>query len=329
MTQLYNYILEEKTPLHLYYSSAYYDNPANENMELKGWLGSDLLFDIDADSFPNCDKYYTICILSNSIYDGRTDCPKNEEPIHYLAITADCIERALNDVKKLYDILRDELGFRDIRVYFSGNKGFHIKVLDEKVHDLTRDERRELVAYITGEGIDIEHLAPTSIPGKKARRKYVLFFEKEFGVRKRLLKLVKEYGLEVVSESGYIKVAYEDLMRIINDLRINIDAVVTIDTSRLSRFGFSLNGKSGLVVKPLDINTLTHIDWSMFNPWEGVFIIKSLVDADLIVFDNKYKLRRGEAMRLDAAAALHLAFKKLVHIIDVVDFGVRNVRSLS
>ncbi|MGB9828386.1 MAG: DNA primase, partial [Thermosphaera sp.] len=38
MDRLYEYILSKKTPLHLYYSSALYENPSAQPMEAKGWL---------------------------------------------------------------------------------------------------------------------------------------------------------------------------------------------------------------------------------------------------------------------------------------------------
>jgi len=71
MTHLYKYILEEKTPIHLYYSSAYYEEPSADKMDLKGWLGSDLIFDIDSDHYPGCDKTLSICIGSGEIYEGK------------------------------------------------------------------------------------------------------------------------------------------------------------------------------------------------------------------------------------------------------------------
>ncbi len=40
--------LKTNAPAHAYYSSAYYRAPEAE-MEKKGWLGADLVFDIDAD----------------------------------------------------------------------------------------------------------------------------------------------------------------------------------------------------------------------------------------------------------------------------------------
>jgi DNA primase small subunit len=44
----------EKVPRHLYYSSAKYQEPANTSMDEKKWLGSDLVFDIDANDVPEC-----------------------------------------------------------------------------------------------------------------------------------------------------------------------------------------------------------------------------------------------------------------------------------
>src|SRR3989454_12318933 len=44
--------LTSRVPAHAYYSSAYYEKPAAPTMEEKGWLGADLIFDLDADHLP-------------------------------------------------------------------------------------------------------------------------------------------------------------------------------------------------------------------------------------------------------------------------------------
>ncbi len=319
MSKLYNYILNEKTPLHLYYSSAYYDDPSNDKMELKGWLGSDLMFDIDADRYSGCDKIYTICIGSNKIYEGKTECPGNEEPIHYPIITSKCIERAFYDVVKLYIILREEFGFKDIRVYFSGNKGFHIKVCDESVLDLTRDERREIASYILLENINVEKI----FPPVGSRKKYAIISNKEHGLRKRILRLIKNSGVEYEVMGEYIKIPYDELLVLVEEAKVNIDAVVTMDTSRLSRFGYSLNCKSGLMVRPIDIEKFTGFKFVDYSPWQGGIIVKPLIDATLPVFDENIELKRGTPTYLESHIAIYLAFKNLVKIIDLKDFGVQ------
>ena len=42
--------LRNNAPMHAYHSSSYYENPTAD-MAQKGWLGADLVFDIDADHF--------------------------------------------------------------------------------------------------------------------------------------------------------------------------------------------------------------------------------------------------------------------------------------
>ena len=42
--------LSSRVPAHVYYSSAYYETPSAPTMEEKGWLGADLIFDLDRKS---------------------------------------------------------------------------------------------------------------------------------------------------------------------------------------------------------------------------------------------------------------------------------------
>jgi DNA primase small subunit len=107
-------------PAHVYYSSAYYKNPGKEKMEEKGWLGADLIFDIDADHLP---------IKTNSIEKA--------------------LEVAKKEVKKLLQVLKLDFGVKETEVYFSGGRGYHVHVLDEEFTALESAERREIVDYIT------------------------------------------------------------------------------------------------------------------------------------------------------------------------------------
>ena len=47
--------LQSTVPLHAYYSAALYERP-RETMDKKGWLGTDLMFDIDFDHIPTACK---------------------------------------------------------------------------------------------------------------------------------------------------------------------------------------------------------------------------------------------------------------------------------
>ncbi len=326
ISKLYEYILSNKTPLHLYYSSAYYEDPCADQVELKGWIGSDLMFDIDSDKYPECSEVISICLSTNTFNAGKIDkCSGDEEPIYYSVLKNKCIDRAFQDVVKLYDILRIEFGLKDIEIYFTGNRGFHVKVNDSKILDLDRDARREIVSYIKLENVDLHRLFFV----KKTRQKYVLLFRREHGIRRRILDIVLKSGIKYEVKGDYIKIPRDQLEVVLEEARVNIDPVVTIDTSRLSRFKYSLNCKTGLVVKPIDINKYNGFNLDDFNPWVGGIIVKPLVDVKIPVFDQSIVLKRGEAIYIDSFLAINLALKNLVRIIDLKDFGVRNVRSIS
>jgi DNA primase small subunit len=116
-------------PMHLYHSAAYYKRPSAPTMKEKGWQGADLIFDLDADHLRK---------PSNS-YKGMLDLVKKE-------------------TLKLLDFLLSDFGFleKNISVVFSGGRGYHIHVRDPKIFHLESDERREIIDYLTGRGLDIE-----------------------------------------------------------------------------------------------------------------------------------------------------------------------------
>ncbi|MFW6197129.1 MAG: DNA primase catalytic subunit PriS, partial [Thermoplasmatota archaeon] len=126
--------LKEKSPLHSYYSTAYYSNPEAPMAE-KEWLGADLIFDLDADHLP-----------------GGNLLTYPEQ---------------LNEVKKktkllIHDFLIGDFGFNkeDLDIYFSGHRGYHIHIRNNKVLNLSSESRREIVDYITGIGLDIDTILP-------------------------------------------------------------------------------------------------------------------------------------------------------------------------
>ncbi len=119
-----------RVPAHAYYSSAYYEKPGAPTMEEKGWLGADLVFDLDADHLPNA---------------KRMTYPEMLEAIRLRIL-------------KLHDeFLRRDFGFEEdkMRIVFSGGRGYHIHVFDERVWSLGSHERREIVDWITGKGLDV------------------------------------------------------------------------------------------------------------------------------------------------------------------------------
>lgn len=313
MDDLYEFILNKKTPLHLYYSSAIYENPAAEDMGSKGWLGSELIFDIDADKFPGCSNELYICAKTGDILASKdARCPDGSEPIKYSSLPWKCLEIAWGEALKLIDILRDELGFRYIEAYFSGNRGFHVRVIDEEVLRLGRDERRLLADYISCGGLDPEKAFPRY-------RDKLLFIEEEYGIRKRALEFLKSRGALVRAKIGgllFQTAPLDMLEEVLNSVCIKIDKAVTMDISRLSRFHGSLNMKAGLRVTRIDVEKgLEGMGYELLTPFRGKLLIKSLVTAfNLPLFDEVISLSRGEEISIEAYKGIYLVVKGLAVI---------------
>jgi len=135
-------------PAHAYYSSAYYERPDAPTMEEKGWLGADLIFDLDADHIPTA------------------------KPMSYAGL----LEAVRVRIIRLYDeFLRKDFGFEEgkMRLVFSGGRGYHIHVVDERVWSLGSHERREIVDWITGKGLAVDSMFRESAFDSREFRGYV------------------------------------------------------------------------------------------------------------------------------------------------------------
>ncbi len=129
--------LVDQVPSHAYYSCAYYEKPDAPTMSQKNWLGADLIFDLDADHV-----------------EGAKDLPYEK-----------MLERVKEEVKRLIDeFLLGDLGFSqdNLKIVFSGGRGYHVHINDPKVLQLNSHERREIVDYVTGTDLDMDWVFPAT-----------------------------------------------------------------------------------------------------------------------------------------------------------------------
>ncbi|MGC9180257.1 MAG: DNA primase catalytic subunit PriS [Vulcanisaeta sp.] len=222
--ELRHYLISN-VPSHVYYSSALYNDPANPDMDAKGWLGADLIFDIDGDHLPT------------------PNCQGAE------LMTLECLNDATDEVSKLIDSLIEDFGFSDssIKIFFSGHRGYHVHIELPEIRGLMDDERREIIDYLLLRGFDIERLI---------RGNAVLIDARLRGIGGRLASLIHELDPELLNNLGSKKRLSKSLIRKLNTLNsviserlsIHIDEVVTMDIHRLIRMPNSLHGKTGLRV---------------------------------------------------------------------------------
>jgi len=164
-------------PSDVYYSSAYYERP-EEEMKAKGWLGADLIFDIDADHIPTpCATVHDLWVCTDCGASGRgthpSTCPgcgkgKFKEKTWPCEI---CLEASKAEAIKLVDVLTDDFGFSSnkLTVAFSGHRGYHVHVESESVRGLDSLARKEIVDYLTGIGLEAEFhgLGKSSSPDRR------------------------------------------------------------------------------------------------------------------------------------------------------------------
>ncbi len=156
-------VLKETIPSDVYHSCAYYENP-DFDMDKKGWLGADLVFDIDADHIPtNCDKIHDEFRCVKCGFSGRGITPETCPACEATKFETKtwpcelCIKSARNETAKLIDMLDNDFGFslNELHVFFSGHRGYHVHVEDEAVRSLDAMARKEIVDYIIGLGIKL------------------------------------------------------------------------------------------------------------------------------------------------------------------------------
>ncbi len=154
--------LNRVVPSDVYYSCAYYERPEREMAE-KGWLGADLVFDIDADHIPTpCAKDHDKWVCKSCGMLGRgtspQECPscggqRLDERTWSCEV---CLESAKAETMKLTDMLMEDFGFqpKEIGVSFSGHRGYHVHVESEEVRALDQMARKEIVDYLAGIGLE-------------------------------------------------------------------------------------------------------------------------------------------------------------------------------
>ncbi|MCQ5376623.1 MAG: DNA primase small subunit PriS [Candidatus Methanomethylicia archaeon] len=156
--------LEVKAPANAYYSSAYYDTPSAPDMVGKGWQGADLVFDIDADHIPTAckaDHDTWRCLDCGAAGRGfpPAACPKcgMKKLETETWVCEECLKVAKEEAFKLIDdFMIPDFGVsqKEIEICFSGHRGYHLHILDERLRRLGSDGRREVADYVRGVGLD-------------------------------------------------------------------------------------------------------------------------------------------------------------------------------
>ncbi len=331
---LVNY-LRENAPAHAYHSAAIYKYPS-ATMANKGWLGADLIFDLDAD------HVISEAELSKYSYEDLLILVKKE-------------------TMKLVHFLLDDFGFRadDIELVFSGSRGYHLHIKTEEVRGLGSRERREIVDYLTAAGLDMDRifvkgkirtldgcvgkestlLKPIGSWGKRLYRETIDFFQKISEVEedeaveelrkikgigdkraREIIRIAKEEKQKEEIKRGILSPDIPMLEKIRDHLKAKIkdtpDEPVTSDIKRLIRLPTSLHGKSSLEVKPVKIEAFKD-----FDPLEDAVVfgdspveISAARNSSIEMKGERYEVEASEIASLPEHVALYFMCKGAAEI---------------
>jgi DNA primase small subunit len=229
-------VLIRIAPYAAYSSVSFYSRPEKR----EGWLGAELVFDVDAKDMPL----------------RPCSCAQGE-------VCGTCLGEAKEYILSVAEVLREDFALRELHFVYSG-RGYHLRVLDEKVLGMQSQERASLLDYVAGGVVPDRELL-------ELRRSYPRVF------RLRLLRLLSLLNPRVFRGSGIPQRRAAELLesrtlrRVANELeegsfsllksklgsrgfarflelvrRLNaemLDAKVTVDVKRILRLPSSLHSK--------------------------------------------------------------------------------------
>ena len=208
--QSFRTVLARNVSSDIYHSCAYYENPDLE-MDKKGWIGSDLVFDIDADHLPTtCGKIHDEWGCQNCEFIGKgvtpEECPIcGSDKFSVKTWACDlCIESTRVETVKLLDMLTRDFGFADseLCVFFSGHRGYHVHVDAEVVRSLDALSRKEIVDYVTGLGLSVLENEAKKKSAKGSKRVFAKNFSlHDYGWHRRLKVGMEKFLLSVTAEN--------------------------------------------------------------------------------------------------------------------------------
>ncbi len=221
--------LVKQAPSSVFCSNGVYSDPTLP-MDEKGWKGAELIFDIDASSIP------TTCRAKHSFWTCKTcgkvirsaerppHCPKCEgtgtTQLHWSC--AECLGATKDHASRLIGFLTNDFGVSSasISVYFSGNRGYHLHVQDERFEGMDPSARAQIANYIKGTGLVRPQGSDYAPAGGWAER---------------------------ITAAGGKDQSQRLVEQAVNTFGSRIDESVTTDIHRIFRMPGTLHGNSGLL----------------------------------------------------------------------------------
>ncbi len=339
--------IRDLTPQHVYFSTGYYHDPTLP-MEQKGWKAADLVFDIDADHLdttckPSHDSWKCKSCGSSGQGKAPKPCPKckNDKVEEQTWLCEKCLQEARGETEKLLELLYSDLGIDpgSVRISFSGHRGYHIHVSTKETGTMGEAERREIVDYVLGTGLDprLHDLEETRSgglkivsgpqigdPGWRGRMVTGIYDllshpDEQLGLTSAQTRNLAEWNHEGVftkpfwnSVRGIGLSSWQILARKAVEKRAaKIDTVVTTDVHRLIRLPGTLNGHTGLLAVNVPLDKLDEFDpFAESLAFQGKMKVTVKEAPEFRIGNSKYGPFKSDTVELPASGAMLLLCKQ-------------------
>jgi DNA primase small subunit len=316
--------LLKTVPSDVYCSCAYYSNPTAPIQE-KIFRGADLIFDIDADDLQlPCarDHEVWICNDCRNVMRTKQNCMKcNSTRVEKVSLACDtCMDEGRKEVLKLIKVLQEDLGIKanEIKVYFSGNHGFHLHVFNKDFESLDSHGRADIADYVMG-----NNLMPETFGVRKERssKDVIRRFPgvNDYGWRGRIARQLmdddrsKHKVVQRIIKTGYPRFK-EEINNMAREMGARIDPKVTMDIHRVFRLQGTLNSKSGL-------SKAACSDIENFDPFTDGCVLSEENVKVYACFSRRFRLRdsmfgpyKNQEIDLPTYAAVYLICKGLAEV---------------
>jgi DNA primase small subunit len=301
----------KQSPSSVYCSNARYESPTRP-IEEKGWLGAELIFDIDATDIPTaCKRNHDLWYCEECHASGKLPrppkCPKCGGPsVEFHGTCEICLEAAKDHAIRVVGFLVDDFGVdnKAIRVYFSGNRGYHLHVFDERFYQLDQQARGEIAEYMRGSS-----LPPNQTIASTLRRSPPTG-PQGVGWTRRITGYV---GERRPTYSGTLQKLVSEA---VSSQRAMVDASVTTDIHRVFRLAGTLHGNTGM-------SKMRAESMPKFDPQEAPVVLSDKPVKVRVEFYPHFRIKhrdfgpfpKQETVELPAYAAVSILTKGLGEVV--------------
>jgi DNA primase small subunit len=284
----------KQSPSSVYCSNARYEFPARP-IEEKGWLGAELIFDIDATDIPTtCKRGHDLWYCEKCHASGKLPkpdkCSKCGGPTAEFHGTCEtCLDAARDHAARVINFLTQDFGVdrETIRLYFSGNRGFHLHVFDNRFDLLDPQARAEIAEYLRGSSLPLSQTIASTL------RRRPPSGPQGAGWTRRITGYVGEHR---ESYSGTLQKLVSEA---VSSQRALVDSSVTTDIHRVFRLAGTLHGNTGM--SKARVGSLDG-----FDPQEDPVVLSAKPVSISVEFFPRFRLKHSDYGPFEKPATVEL-----------------------